>query len=302
MRADPWMKFYPTAWRSDPRLRMCGLAARGLWIEMIALMHEASPYGHLLVAGQSPTDAQLAVLTGAPSEQIPELLGELEEAGVFSRTKEGVIYSRKMTDMAKKAAVARKNGKTGGNPSLGNKKGNSASVNPTDKAAVKPKKLEVRSKKEKKEPNGSQKKLREGEEELLAVLSPDIARAVVDHRIKIRKPLTRRAAKLLADKFQAYRNPDSAADLMIERGWQGFEHDWVKPGELARHDAPVPVATGQDRGDWAEDRWRQAIRFCRDRGDWDRSMFGPAPGEEDCEAPDHLLDQTDSQRFARKVA
>lgn len=39
--SDPWLKFYPTDWRSDPALKMCSLAARGLWIEMIALMHEA---------------------------------------------------------------------------------------------------------------------------------------------------------------------------------------------------------------------------------------------------------------------
>lgn len=116
--AEPWMKFYPTDWRSDPRLRMCGMAARGLWIEMIALMHEAAPYGHLLVSGRSPTDAQLAVLAGAPPDQVPELIGELESAGVFSRTKEGVIYSRKMTRAAKKAALDRKAGNRGGNPKL----------------------------------------------------------------------------------------------------------------------------------------------------------------------------------------
>lgn len=90
------MKFYPTDWRSDPALRMCRLAARGLWIEMIALMHEAVPYGYLLVSGRSPTDAQLAVLAGATPDQIPELIGELDAAGVFSRTREGVIFSPEM--------------------------------------------------------------------------------------------------------------------------------------------------------------------------------------------------------------
>lgn len=143
--SDPWLKFYPTDWRSDPALRMCSMAARGLWIEMIALMHEAVPYGHLLVAGRSPTDAQLAVLVGAPSDQIPELLGELDAAGVFSRTREGVIYSRKMTRTAKKAAIARKNGKNGGNPSLSKDRDNPPSDNPPDKGGDKPQKPEARS-------------------------------------------------------------------------------------------------------------------------------------------------------------
>lgn len=149
--SDPWMKFYPTDWRSDPALRMCRLSARGLWIEMIALMHEATPYGHLLVSGRSPTDAQLAVLAGTTPEQIPELIGELESAGVFSRTREGVIYSRKMTRIAKKAATARKNGKNGGNPSLGKQTGNKASDNHQDNPSLKPQKPEARSQIDKKD-------------------------------------------------------------------------------------------------------------------------------------------------------
>ena len=118
--SNPWLKFYTSDWRSDPCLRMCGIAARGLWIEMICLMHEATPYGHLLVNGQRPTDAQLAVLVGTAPDQIAALLGELESAGVFSRTREGVIYSRRLSRMAKKAATARNNGRKGGNPTLCN--------------------------------------------------------------------------------------------------------------------------------------------------------------------------------------
>ncbi|MFC3706057.1 hypothetical protein ACFOOL_14990 [Devosia honganensis] len=141
--ADPWFKFFPTDWRSDPKLRMCGLAARGLWIEMLALMHEATPYGHLLVSGLAPTDAQLAVLVGTSPDQIPALCGELESAGVFSRTKEGVIYSRRMTRVAKKSAIARKNGKNGGNPTLRKQKEISASDNQNSTEGVKPQKPEA---------------------------------------------------------------------------------------------------------------------------------------------------------------
>jgi hypothetical protein len=140
---DPWLKFYPTDWRSDPKLRMCGLSARGLWIELISIMHEASPYGHLLVSGLAPTDTQLAVLVGASSDQIPDLVGELEAAGVFSRTREGVIYSRRMTRVAKKSAIARKNGKNGGNPTLRKQTGNSQSDNQNRTEPVKPQKPEA---------------------------------------------------------------------------------------------------------------------------------------------------------------
>ncbi len=148
MKKMPWMKFSTADWRSDPRLRMCGLASRGLWMEMIALLHEADPYGHLLVTGKPPTDTQLAMLAGAPSEQIPELLGELESAGVFSRTGKGVIYSRRMTRDEKKRTTARKNGKSGGNPNLCSSGGKTPSDNPRDnprvKGGLKPKRLEAR--------------------------------------------------------------------------------------------------------------------------------------------------------------
>lgn len=107
-RAQPWMKFYPADWRADPALRMCSLAARGLWVEMLSIMHEAEPYGYLLVNGRPVTDAQLAVLAAAPSDQVPSLLDELESAGVFSRTRKGVIFSRRMVRDEKKSEEGRK--------------------------------------------------------------------------------------------------------------------------------------------------------------------------------------------------
>lgn len=151
MTAQPWMKFFPTDWRSDPRLRMCGLSARGLWMEMIMLMHEATPYGHLTISGIAPTDAQLAVLVGTTPDQIPALIQELETAGVFSRNAKGVIYSRRMARDEKKARTARKNGVRGGNPTLCKQKENSASDNPQDKAEDNTQKPEARSQEEKKD-------------------------------------------------------------------------------------------------------------------------------------------------------
>lgn len=121
----PWLKFYPTDWRADPALRMCSLAARGLWMEMLCIMHEASPYGSLRVNGRTVTDRQLSALAGG---EVGELLAELEDAGVFSREDDGTIYSRRMQRDAEKAARDKANGKEGGNPSL--KRG----VNPKDKA------------------------------------------------------------------------------------------------------------------------------------------------------------------------
>lgn len=147
-RERPWMKWYPSDWRSDPRLRNCGLSARGLWKEMLALMHESERYGHLLVNGKSPTDRQLAIQVGATIDEVTAGIAELEAEGVFSRDRNGTIYSRRMIRDEKKAEHARKIGKKGGNPTLSNKTGKSPQDNgqdkPTDNGGVKPHKPEAR--------------------------------------------------------------------------------------------------------------------------------------------------------------
>lgn len=122
--AKPWMKFYPRDWRADEKLRLCSLAARGLWVELMALMHSSDKYGALLVSGKQPTNDQLALLTGTTAAQVIELIAELERAGVFSRSAKGTIYSRRMVVDDRKVKTARKNGQRGGNPSLRKDGGN----------------------------------------------------------------------------------------------------------------------------------------------------------------------------------
>ena len=115
---QPWLKFFPSDWRADPMLRVCSLAARGLWIEMLCLMHEARPHGSLLVNARPVSAAQLANLVGATPAEVEGYLAELEEAGVFSRDDDGALDSRRMRRDAAKARADRDNGKAGGNPAL----------------------------------------------------------------------------------------------------------------------------------------------------------------------------------------
>lgn len=131
----PWMKFYPSDWRSDPTLRACSIAARGVWMELLCVMHEASPRGWLLLPnGSAMTERQIATLVGASVEEVTECLIELEQAGVFSRDGSGVIFSRRMHRDEEKAALAAHNGAKGGNPTL--KGGVNPSDNGGDKAQI----------------------------------------------------------------------------------------------------------------------------------------------------------------------
>ena len=71
-------------------------------------------------------------------------------------------------------------------------------------------------------------------ERLEAVLNPEIAKAVIDHRHRLRKPLTAHAAGLLAAKFAKVKDPNAAAELMIEKGWQSFEPSWIQHSSSAK--------------------------------------------------------------------
>jgi hypothetical protein len=106
--SSPWIKFYPRDWRGDQALRVVSLAARGLWMEMLSIMHEASPYGHLMV-GAKPLEVDvLARMSGAGTQEVQVLLVELQDAGVFSRTRNGVITSRRMIADHKRSIDGRK--------------------------------------------------------------------------------------------------------------------------------------------------------------------------------------------------
>lgn len=62
---------------------------------------------------------------------------------------------------------------------------------------------------------------------LCEVLDEERAAALIEHRNKLRAPLTVRAAEMLGrDLMRARDGPAAAADLMLSRGWKGFKPEW----------------------------------------------------------------------------
>lgn len=96
MTKRPSFQFYPADWRNDAALRMCSLAARGLWWEMLCIMHMAEPYGHLTAAGAAIEPDELARIVGEHPKDVRRWLAELDRRKVYSVTEAGVIYSRRM--------------------------------------------------------------------------------------------------------------------------------------------------------------------------------------------------------------
>ncbi len=105
----PSLQFYPGDWRKDPTVMCLSLAARGLWFEMLMLMHESPRRGYLDL-----TEQQLSRSVGSTPAEVRRVLKELEQAGTFSR-EAGVIFNRRMVrddDLSAKRSAA---GKIGAN-------------------------------------------------------------------------------------------------------------------------------------------------------------------------------------------
>ena len=65
-------------------------------MDMLCLMFECDRRGYLQSSNGRPfSHEQIARMTGCSSEEVSRLIGELETSGVFSRTKAGVIFSRR---------------------------------------------------------------------------------------------------------------------------------------------------------------------------------------------------------------
>nr|WP_278388426.1 DUF1376 domain-containing protein [Brucella intermedia] len=91
--------------------------------------------------------------------------------------------------------------------------------------------------------------------ELMKVVDEDHAQAVIEHRKAIKKPMTVRAAQLLAGKFAKCQNPNAAVDMMISSGWQGFEPEWLENRKSSTRREPTPK-----RGETATDIWAEELR------------------------------------------
>lgn len=113
---QPWLKFYPADWRADAAVQNCSLAARGLWVEMLCLMHPEG--GYLALNGSEISAKQLGRLVGITAEKCRKLLEELEKSGVFSKENDGKIFSRRMLRDIEKADRDKSNGLRGGHPEI----------------------------------------------------------------------------------------------------------------------------------------------------------------------------------------
>ena len=116
---DYWFKFEPNAWLADRDLRRCGHAAKGVWIDMLCLMHQCDERGVLATSGRAWTQDEIAQAVGGDQSMTLSCIKELLAAGVASVNNAGAIFSRRMvrdTVFRERCSEAGKKG--GGNPTF----------------------------------------------------------------------------------------------------------------------------------------------------------------------------------------
>jgi hypothetical protein len=132
---NPWSKWYWADWLADPAIRISSLSAKGLWIDLLAILatskirgvlvipeKQNSPiFGKDVVSGKqnkSKIEAKyLSKFSGETPEAIEILLVELETNGVFSRDEYGRIYNRRMIREKQISEIRAEAGRRGGRPS-----------------------------------------------------------------------------------------------------------------------------------------------------------------------------------------
>lgn len=115
----PALQFYPGDWRKAPDVQALSYHDRGVWFEMLMLMHESEQRGKLMLNGQPMSEDALARILGMDKQEVKTCLSTLLTYGVASLEPEtGIIFCRRMVrdeSVRQQKVMA---GKLGGNPAL----------------------------------------------------------------------------------------------------------------------------------------------------------------------------------------
>ncbi len=115
----PAIMFYPADWKKDPGVQSLNFHDRGVWVELLWLMHESDERGVLLLNGKPMPEEALARVLGLDKQILTTTLTSILDYGVASRRPEdGALYSRRMVRDEKLRKIRTEAGKQGGNPAL----------------------------------------------------------------------------------------------------------------------------------------------------------------------------------------
>jgi hypothetical protein len=115
----PAMMWYPGDWRKDVGVQSLTFHDRGVWFEILNLMHGSEQRGMLILNGAAMSEEALARLLGLDKQNLTSTLTTLLTSGVASRDDEtGALMCRRMVRDENLRQIRIEAGKKGGNPVL----------------------------------------------------------------------------------------------------------------------------------------------------------------------------------------
>lgn len=217
----PAFQFYPGDWMKDLGVRALSFHDRGVWLEMLCLMHESEQRGKLLLNGNPIDEGMLARILGLDKQILTTTLTNLLTTRVASRDEEtGAIMCRRMVrdeDIRKVRAEA---GHKGGNPVLLKQNPTTGDKqNPTPSSSSSTSSSEVETKAKDTAPPSAPLAFT-----LPIWIAPETWKAFEEMRRRIRKPMTHRARELIVAKLGRFRDQGQDAETVLNQsianGWQ----------------------------------------------------------------------------------
>ena len=119
----PAIQFYVGDWKKDSGVQALSYHDRGVWFEILCLMHESDQRGKLLLNGAKMPEEALARVLGLDNQNLTTTLTTFLTYGVASICPDtGALCSRRMIRDEKLRQIRKEAGSKGGNPILVNQK------------------------------------------------------------------------------------------------------------------------------------------------------------------------------------
>lgn len=118
----PSFQFYPNDWLTDLGLTFSSYETKGVWIDLLCLMHNSEPYGFLSIKGKLLDEKMIKKFINLSKSRFKIVWEELTELGMLKQDENGAFYNKRLVEDYELRAKRSVAGSQGGNPLLtGNK-------------------------------------------------------------------------------------------------------------------------------------------------------------------------------------
>ena len=126
---QPAILFYVGDWRKDLAIQSMSYHHRGVWFELLLLMHTSEQRGRLTLNGRPMSNADLSSLLGMTEQDCGNVISVFLAKGVASRDQNGAIINRRMVREEERRDKLRDNASKGGSKTQANRQATLEDVN-----------------------------------------------------------------------------------------------------------------------------------------------------------------------------